>query len=182
MTGSRKWGDRQLMRRVFDRVQVTAGETTLVHGDCGGADLMAAGIAHQKGWAVEPHPAEGHGSWPSCGPKRNSHMVKLGADLCIGFPLVGSKGTWDCIDKAIAKGISTTVVLADWIVHCDKPGDKECPWYAYRYYCAYTPSMSNHSGYKRHSVYRTLDDARFSIGWLGYEDDMDRDAFLERCM
>jgi hypothetical protein len=36
-------------------------------------------------------------------------MVSLGADLCLGFPGPGSKGTWDCLRKAVDAGIPTRV-------------------------------------------------------------------------
>lgn len=43
----------------------------------------------------------------SAGPKRNSEMVKLGADLCLAFYQKGAKndGTSDCASKAEKAGI-----------------------------------------------------------------------------
>lgn len=85
---------------------------TVVHGACphGGVDL------HVEEWAVaspygisEAHPAERFGAWPACGPRRNSYMVSLGADLCLGWPGPHSKGTWDCLRKAVDAQIPTRV-------------------------------------------------------------------------
>jgi len=111
VTGGRDAGDRyevigyltyvlQVPRRYSRRVVVR-------HGDCKtGVD------AYAKAWADEtalltgdPHPAENHGSWPACGPRRNSHMVSLGADLCLALPTRNSRGTWDCAEKAAKAGI-----------------------------------------------------------------------------
>ncbi len=92
----------------------------IVQGECpkGGADLYAQMWAVER-WAdgfdikAESHPAEAFGPWPACGPLRNSHMVGLGAHLCLAFPLAGirarSRGTWDTIEKAIAAGITTYI-------------------------------------------------------------------------
>ncbi len=78
-------------------------DVTLVHGDARGADRMAADIATGWGWSVEPHPASGF-SWPTV---RNTHMVGLGADVCVAFPTSASRGTYDCANKAFNAGITT---------------------------------------------------------------------------
>lgn len=87
------------------------GRVVLVHGDQRGVDRLAADIVTT--WAyptqVEPHNSAGFGPWPAAGPKRNSHMVWLGADVCLGFALPGSRGTWDCAKKAADAGIRTIV-------------------------------------------------------------------------
>jgi len=84
----------------------------IVHGAChlGGVDLVAHEWTDRTpGVAVEPYPAADFGAWPSCGPRRNSHMVSLGADLCFAFPELRAdsrrSGTWDCAMKANAAGI-----------------------------------------------------------------------------
>jgi hypothetical protein len=89
------------------------GEIVLVHGACpvGGVDWIADAWAHGRHpeITVERHPAEAFGRWPSCGPVRNSHMVSLGADVCLAFPAPRSNGTWDCVRKAVRAGIYTKV-------------------------------------------------------------------------
>lgn len=88
---------------------------TLVHGQCplGGGDLICEHIALGWGWHVERHPATGHptedfGPWPAAGPRRNGHMVRLGADEVCAFPKAGGRGkggTWDLIHAAADAGI-----------------------------------------------------------------------------
>lgn len=79
----------------------------VVHGACpqGGVDLVA------EEWALEteradhePHPAD-RVAGTFLGPQRNSYMVNLGAQLCLAFPTRGSRGTWDCLRKAVDAGI-----------------------------------------------------------------------------
>jgi hypothetical protein len=117
---------------------VQDGETmTVVHGAARGADRFAAEWCHlpeEPGYHVtvveEPHPADWGHCRPECshppkfrrdgtpycpaaGNYRNAEMVALGADLVIAFPLPGprerSRGTWDCIDRAEAAGITVEV-------------------------------------------------------------------------
>lgn len=86
-------------------------DMVIVQGEChlGGADLIARNWADAHGVRVESYPASDFGSWPACGPRRNAHMVSLDADLCVGFPEPGSKGTWDCLAKAVNAGIPVRV-------------------------------------------------------------------------
>lgn len=87
---------------------------TVVHGDCDGVDRIAAAVARKRGWFVEAHPAQGHptvdfGPWPGAGPRRNRHMVLLGADLVLAYPGPGSSGTWGCLQYAAECGIQALV-------------------------------------------------------------------------
>lgn len=108
VTGSRHY-DR------YDRVLYTllpyhTGTHTLVHGAAPGLDTLAARAAEELKWEVEAHPADWGVVGPAAGPARNQLMVNLGADLCIAFPLKGSKGTWDCVKRAHEAGISVRVI------------------------------------------------------------------------
>lgn len=107
---------------------------TIVHGACPtGADALTDQIAGEwAGLAIERHPADWDHCAPGCpdkphrvrkqpgdihhpgelddycpgaGPRRNRHMVSLGADLCMPFPLPGSRGTKKCMRYARAAGI-----------------------------------------------------------------------------
>lgn len=96
---------------------VDAGRKVIVvDGECprGGVDLYA----HE--WTTrelgeqysERHPAPWGTMGGGAGPQRNTHMVNLGADICLGFPgpLDGTGkigGTRDCMNKARAAGIQT---------------------------------------------------------------------------
>ena len=78
----------------------------IVQGECpyGGVDRIARDWAEQTDRVVsEGHPADW--SKQGAGPARNARMVALGADLCIAFPDIHSRGTWDCLRKAAVAGI-----------------------------------------------------------------------------
>lgn len=85
-------------------------DIVIVHGDCPtGADHFADKWAEDhiipEGGAIERHPA----NWPryrrGAGPKRNQHMVDLGANVCLAFPMPGGRGTQDCMRRARKAGI-----------------------------------------------------------------------------
>ena len=84
--------------------------TLLVHGAAPGVDTQAASIWASWGLPTEAHPALWDELGTEAGPIRNSEMVALGADLCIGFPTIGSKGTYDTMRKARYAGIR----VVDW--------------------------------------------------------------------
>lgn len=104
---------RELVWRTLDKLTEGYAPQALVivQGDChlGGADKQAKEWALARGVHVESYPASNFGSWPDCGPRRNRHMVSLGADLCVGFPEPGSKGTWGCLKEAVDAGIPVYV-------------------------------------------------------------------------
>jgi hypothetical protein len=84
----------------------------IVHGRCpyGGVDLAAHLWAERTpGVEPEPHPADWDAHGKAAGPMRNSEMVARGADECHAFPLSSSRGTIDCLIKAIKAGIPTHV-------------------------------------------------------------------------
>ena len=80
---------------------------TVVDGACpaGGVDLTAHLWAEETDDVTsERHPMIRE---TNAGPRRNSRMVARGADRCLAFPGVGSRGTWDCARKAVDAGIPT---------------------------------------------------------------------------
>lgn len=129
VTGSRDWDD----RRAIEDTLTTAGalaialgqRLTVVHGDCRtGADRIADAWAEwhrNRGqpFDLERHPARNFGPWPAAGPRRNAHMVQLGADACFAFigPCTSprcrrpdphpSHGASGCADLAEQAGIPT---------------------------------------------------------------------------
>ncbi|WP_030764837.1 DUF2493 domain-containing protein [Streptomyces sp. NRRL F-2664] len=132
VTGSRDAQDPQPVNAALDqRLQgLQPGQRlVLVHGACqdrygrlrgtdGHADAWAR-RAQRSGYPVdiEPHPAEEHGPWPACGPRRNAHMVSRGAEECLAFigPCTsprcrkpgphGSHGATGCANAAERAGI-----------------------------------------------------------------------------
>lgn len=120
VTGSRAWRDRGLIREVLRWLDAAVSDPVLIHGNDGevdttgcvvrGLDRMAGEEADALGWDVEPHDAlwDLHGA--AAGSLRNQSMVDAGADLCVAFPLPGSKGTWDCVARADEAGIPVVIV------------------------------------------------------------------------
>lgn len=99
IAGSRHWSNRfaivSALSQFNDRGMV------LVSGACpSGADRIAEDVAEHLGWKVERHPAEWGIHGRAAGPIRNQQMVDLGADICLAFPLPGSRGTLDCMQRA----------------------------------------------------------------------------------
>jgi len=130
ITGSRHMKDpaplsREISRVLEEQLQLGSSgelpEIVLVHG-AGPGEPGCDALVHEL-WErkfkplvqIEPHPPvpQKFGPWPGAGPRRNSHMVKLGADICLAFPCSRSKGTVDCMTKAWKAGIPTRVLLVD---------------------------------------------------------------------
>jgi len=118
ITGSRNWEGRWAERElglILDTLELLAdflnSPLIIVHGDCPtGADALADRWARSRDYEPEIHPANWVTGGKGAGLFRNSHMVNLGADMCIGFLRDSSKGTTDCLTKAKAAGIPTFVV------------------------------------------------------------------------
>jgi hypothetical protein len=125
-TGSRQHTDLAKIHSVLDAILEAAGEPfTLIEGGAPGADSImrywAEGMREQgREVAVKTVEARwrdacrasctpGHrrrhvSGWeycPAAGNYRNEEMCQGGADLCVGFPLGRSAGTYDCLDRAL---------------------------------------------------------------------------------
>lgn len=108
-TGSREWWDVPLINSVLDEYSECC-DVTLISGDCPkGADVACVNYAYYAGWTVELHPADWIHYGKSAGFVRNSHMVKLGADVCVAFIRNSSKGASMTAKLAIDKGIETRI-------------------------------------------------------------------------
>lgn len=115
ITGSRHWTDPAPIEGALTQAWTDLGapeNVTLVHGACphGGADLIAADLATERGWTVEAHPADWGTHGKAAGPLRNQTMVDLGADITLAFPEQSSRGTWDCVKRAREARIPVTVI------------------------------------------------------------------------
>lgn len=87
-----------------------ANDLVIVHGHCpSGVDKAFDEACHEAILAVERHPADWDSFGKGAGPRRNQEMVDLGAALCLAFhpKLSTSKGTKDCVQRALKAGIPT---------------------------------------------------------------------------
>lgn len=109
VTGSRAWTDYNTLSKSL-AIEVTNAmrsglDVVVVHGDCPtGADAMAQRFCEENDIETERHPAD----WSvgkKAGPLRNQHMVDLGADICLAYPIAGSRGTLHCMKAAKTAGI-----------------------------------------------------------------------------
>lgn len=142
VTGSRDWSDRVTIRSALMRVEREHEDSRLilVHGMCDprhpldghairwaaamrlpmgvaenllGADWLASLIAATSlGWETEPRPADWKHHGRAAGYRRNEHMIRLGAGICLAFsmpctaprcagrPAHGSHGTTQCSELA----------------------------------------------------------------------------------
>lgn len=113
VTGSRHWADRYTVEVAIRRAVLRSGttEAVVVHGGADGADACAGVSAVAMGLREEIHPADWKAHGKGAGPIRNAAMVALGADVCLAFPMPGSRGTWDCVQRARAAGIPVVLDL-----------------------------------------------------------------------
>lgn len=112
VTGSRWWRDGATIRFELDLARFMLGDAILVHGDCRGADRIAADIWSEWGLPVQAYPADWAIHGRAAGPIRNQAMVDAGAHACLAFIGVNSKGTADCVARARAAWIPVRTVRA----------------------------------------------------------------------
>ena len=113
VTGSRHWRDPRPVEYALREAwyDLGRGEVVLVHGaEPNGLDTLAAQIWEAHNLPTEAHPADWGRHGKKAGPIRNQEMVDRGADLCLAFPLAGSRGTVDCMQRAEAAYIEVRVV------------------------------------------------------------------------
>lgn len=130
VTGSRSWSDVAAVESALvlawdEALQAGFDGIVLVHGGCpSGADRLAWEWAARVDVPVEVSMADwsgpcapgcrpghrrvrrGGGEYcPMAGHRRNQLMVDAGAALVLAFPLGASRGTRDCMARAVAAGI-----------------------------------------------------------------------------
>jgi len=119
ITGDREWDDQEAVDSVLDAYKDRS--VTLIHGDCRGADKMAGLSALRfPSWTVLSSPADWKRYGRGAGPRRNAEMVKQAVDLesegmqCIVLAfydcLEKSKGTADCVKKALKAGLNVKYI------------------------------------------------------------------------
>lgn len=114
ITGSRDWTDKERMADFIELHLCThyvLCPVVIRHGGARGADQLAGELARENGDIEDPHPVSDE-EWRKsrgAGHARNARMVAMGADVCIGFPMPGAKGTWDCLKRAVDAGIPVEI-------------------------------------------------------------------------
>lgn len=117
VTGSREWTDDEVITKALSGLmEEELKDCVLIHGDAAGADKIAdqtvrAWQSMWGGWCIDRYPAlwDLHGK--AAGPIRNAQMLTEGKpDICLAFPLPGSKGTWDMIRKANEAGVEVRII------------------------------------------------------------------------
>jgi hypothetical protein len=95
--GGRDYEDESAIQKALDERHRVISFTHLIHGDCSGADRIAAKWARVHG--VQPVACEALWNFGrSAGPIRNRRMLELSPDLVIAFP--GGIGTADMMRQA----------------------------------------------------------------------------------
>lgn len=118
VTGARNWNRPHTIRDSFRFALNFLGnphptQITLVHGNAPGLDTLAAHLANRYGFHTEAHPANWDTHGKAAGPIRNQHMVDLGANLCLAYPIgdhTQSRGTYHCLTAAHKAGIPTYII------------------------------------------------------------------------
>lgn len=114
VSGSRDWTNEPSIRETLSRER-SGQNVCLIHGDCRGADRLAASIAREFGWRVIAQPANWNKHGRAAGPIRNSEMIrdwKKQNPIVFAFHenLEQSRGTKDLVKKAKRAGLCVTNV------------------------------------------------------------------------
>jgi len=127
VTGSRTWINLEKITDTLELIRRQHPDTSrwvIVHGACpDGADAMVDAWAQVRGIDREPHPANWKRYGSKAGFKRNTDMVRKGADVCLAFlepctkrncrdaaKVHGSHGTVHCSTQAREAGIATWTI------------------------------------------------------------------------
>lgn len=113
VTGSRDWDDelmiRYALKQYIDVLPDYVDEPVVMHGDCRGADKIAAAQALDLGFWVEAYPADWELHGKRAGILRNLDMLDLNPDIVLAFRRNGSRGTTHMIEAAKKRGIPVVI-------------------------------------------------------------------------
>ena len=118
VTGSRHWYCLAMAERIVRKLADRHGEIAIIHGAAPGVDSAfesAVELIDRPEVVAWPHPAPWQVFGRRAGPLRNQAMVDLGADICIAVhpDLANSRGTKDCVRRAMDAGIPVWAVTAE---------------------------------------------------------------------
>lgn len=112
--GDREW----VAATVIMEALVDYGEgDVLIHGNCRGADVLAAEIGRGFGMTVRPYPARWAEEGRAAGPLRNQRMLdeNPNIDLVLAFHnhIGRSRGTADMVRRAQKAGITVQIITSE---------------------------------------------------------------------
>jgi hypothetical protein len=116
ISGDRNWRCGALARRIVARLVDRIGaDLVVVHGGASGVDGAFAEACDLRDATHEPHVADWQKHGKKAGPLRNQEMIDAGADFVIAVhrSLAWSRGTRDCIERALATGIPVYLIDAE---------------------------------------------------------------------
>lgn len=106
VTGGRDYDDAEKMAIVLGSLDLGM----VIQGGASGADLLAKKYARKCSRYIETFEADWDKHGRAAGPIRNGEMLDAHPNaLVIAFP--GGKGTENCVEQAIAKGMTILRVL-----------------------------------------------------------------------
>jgi hypothetical protein len=108
--GDRNWKNFKLIE---DFILILPKDTTIIEGDCRGADKISGYLGRKHGYEVIPVPADWKKYGRAAGPIRNQAMLNLHQpNWVVAFhnDIEHSKGTKDMIERAKKAGVYVTVL------------------------------------------------------------------------
>ncbi len=107
--GDRNWEDIGMVYLAMKDLPV---DTVIVTGGAKGADSIAYDVAERLSLTAEVFKANWTTYGLAAGPIRNTRMLESGIDKVFAFHdnLSKSKGTKDCVNQAIKRGIEVEVI------------------------------------------------------------------------
>ena len=113
IAGGRHFEDYGMLERKCDailRVKAKTSRIVILSGKCSGADALGERYAKERGYEVDPHPADWTRYGASAGPRRNAAMARK-AHALIAFHDGKSRGTKNMIKEAEARKLLVRVCL-----------------------------------------------------------------------
>jgi hypothetical protein len=118
--GSRDWSDKAAIWRSLSALPGEHEPVVIVHGAASrkvrgveqSADMLAAAVARELGFSVDPFPANWSHYGKAAGFIRNLAMLDTQPDRVFAFQRNGSRGTQHTIDEARKRGIPVDVISA----------------------------------------------------------------------
>lgn len=113
IAGSRSFADYEKLKSVCDSIlpnQYSEPRITILSGTSSGSDSLGERYAHERGYALQRHPADWKKYGKAAGPIRNRQMAE-NADVLIAFWNGRSKGTKNMIETAKKLGLIVETIL-----------------------------------------------------------------------